>query len=172
MRLLWELNQLCPYKYNDIKTWFVYVGGVMSGRGAGSGVGKYLYNYCTLYNPKSPKHRRLFWCVRTWPYRSKAWTFSVIKPALFQGLIHQKSRLRAAKRACISITKTIHFAHLVILFNIYLCVLKIKNRHIPMIYPLQSCRFFYKGMQIIFGTVGGGGEDWAQKILHGELGTA
>ena len=48
MRLLWELNQLCPYKYNDIKTWFVYVGGVMSGRGAGSGVGKYLYNYCTI----------------------------------------------------------------------------------------------------------------------------
>ena len=35
----------------------------------------------------------IFWCVRTWPYRSKVWTFSIIKPVLFQGLTHQKSRL-------------------------------------------------------------------------------
>ena len=33
---------------------------------------------------------QLFWCVRTWPYRSKVWTSSIIKPLLFQGLIHQK----------------------------------------------------------------------------------
>ena len=34
--------------------------------------------------------RRHFWCVRTWPYKSKFWAFSVIKPVLFQGLIPQK----------------------------------------------------------------------------------
>ena len=26
-----------------------------------------------------------FWCDRTWPYRSKVWTFSIIKTVLFQG---------------------------------------------------------------------------------------
>ena len=33
-----------------------------------------------VINVESPKHRRLFWCVRTWPYRPKVWTFSKIKP--------------------------------------------------------------------------------------------
>ena len=38
---------------------------------------------------------RLFWFVRImWPYRTKVRTFSVIKPALFQGLIHQKRHWR------------------------------------------------------------------------------
>ena len=34
--------------------------------------------------------RRLFCCVRKWPYRFKMRSFSKIKPVLFQGLIHQK----------------------------------------------------------------------------------
>ena len=41
----------------------------------------------------SEKHyssQQLFWCDRMWPYQSKVW----IKPVLFQGLIHQKGRLR------------------------------------------------------------------------------
>ena len=31
--------------------------------------------------------------ARTWPYQPKVWTFSIIKPGLFQGPIRQKSRL-------------------------------------------------------------------------------
>ena len=45
------------------------------------------YTFCFI-------QRRLFWCDRTWPYRSKVWAFSLIQLVLFQGLIHQKSRLR------------------------------------------------------------------------------
>ena len=50
------------------------------------------------------QQRRLFWCDRTWPYQSKVWTFGIIKPVLFQGLIHQNvasdvSKMSAAKRA-------------------------------------------------------------------------
>ena len=41
----------------------------------------------------SDVQRRLFWCVRMWPYRSRVWSFRIIKPVLFQSLIHTKSRL-------------------------------------------------------------------------------
>ena len=37
-----------------------------------------------------PRQRRHFWCVITWPYRSKNGSFSITKPVLFQGLIFQK----------------------------------------------------------------------------------
>ena len=35
----------------------------------------------------------IFWCDRTWPYRSKISSFSKIKPVLFEGLIKKVSRL-------------------------------------------------------------------------------
>ena len=38
------------------------------------------------------EQRRLFWCDRTWTCQSMVLTFNIIKPVIFQVLIHQKSR--------------------------------------------------------------------------------
>ena len=46
----------------------------------------------TLFSILDTTQRRLFRCDRTWPYRSKVWTFSIKKRFLFFGLIHPKSR--------------------------------------------------------------------------------
>ena len=54
--------------------------------------------------------RRLFWCDRTWPNRSKVWTFKIIKSVLFQGLIHQKKSTWAPYEQAKTVSRTFSFS--------------------------------------------------------------
>ena len=56
--------------------------------------------------------RRVFWCVRTWPYRCKVWTFSIIEPVLFQGLIHHKKAASGWGKNPFPVEEKIHLQYL------------------------------------------------------------
>ena len=49
---------------------------------------------CLSYKLQSLQQRRLFWCIRMQPYRSKVRSYSIIKTVLFQGMVYQKSRTK------------------------------------------------------------------------------